>query len=164
MPRRGITIHQLTGSICDESSERPHRYNGEISNKSERFFVTEYIREQIFQLLSEELPYECAVVLDTFKDLRDQEKSSSHPSLVGYISASVLVNRVGQRAIIVGSKGEMIKKIGTGARRKIEAMLGGQIHLNLHVKVSPKWFRNNFILETLELPRASNSNRVWRKR
>lgn len=155
-------IHELTGAICDEAKPGPHLYDGRASNKNERFFVTEYIREQLFELLNEELPYECAVVIDEFKETRRDDDQK--PSLVGHISASVLVNRVSQRAIVIGSKGAMIKEVGTRARRRIEAMLGGQIHLNLHVKVMPRWFKNNFVLEELGLPRAVNSDRVWRKK
>ena len=50
------------------------------------------------------------------------------------------------------------------ARKKIEAMYGSKVHLNLHVKVSPKWFKNNFVLDEIGLPRTKNSNRVWRKK
>jgi GTP-binding protein Era len=58
----------------------------------------------------------------------------------------------------------MIKEIGIRSRQKIEAMTGGPVHLNLHVKVSPKWFKNNFVLEEIGLPRAKDSNRVWKKK
>ena len=81
-----------------------------------------------------------------------------------HISASILVNRPSQRAIVVGSKGSVIKEIGTEARKKIEAMVGGKVHLNLHVKVSPKWFNNNFVLDEIGLPRSQTQARVWRKK
>ena len=58
----------------------------------------------------------------------------------------------------------MIKEIGIRSRKKIEIMTGGPVHLNLHVKVSPKWFKNNFVLEEIGLPRAKDSARVWRKK
>ena len=58
----------------------------------------------------------------------------------------------------------MIKEIGTKSRAKIEAMVGGKVHLNLHVKVSPKWFKNNFVLDEIGLPRTQRSHRVWRKK
>ncbi len=161
--RKGENIHLLTGAICDEAPRGRHRFDGEASNKNERFFATEYIREQAFELLKDEVPYEVAVVIDEYKDFRDKvghekKKISSH------ISASILVNRPSQRAIVIGSKGSMIKEIGTKSRQKIEAMVGGQVHLNLHVKVAPKWFKNNYILEELGLPRAVDSARVWRKK
>lgn len=158
----GHNIHTLTGAIQDASQSSPHLYpNGDVSNKSERFFATEYIREQAFRLLKEELPYEIAVVIDEYKDIRQKNEDAPPES---HISASILVNRPSQRAIVVGRGGSIIKEIGVGARKKIEAMTGGKVHLNLHVKVSPKWFNNNFVLDEIGLPRAQNSARVWRKK
>ncbi|MBT7610599.1 MAG: KH domain-containing protein, partial [Bacteriovoracaceae bacterium] len=126
-------------------------------------FATEFIREQAFELLNDEIPYEVAVVIDEYKDFSDM-KGKEKKKIASHISASILVNRPSQRAIVIGSKGIMIKQIGTKSRKKIEAMVGGQVHLNLHVKVSPKWFKNNFVLEELGLPRAVDSARVWRKK
>ncbi len=158
----GHNIHMLTGAVQDASQSGPHLYpKGDVSNKSERFFATEYIREQAFRLLKEELPYEIAVVIDEYKDVR---KLSDEAPAESHISASILVNRPSQRAIVVGRGGSVIKEIGVNARRKIEAMTGGKVHLNLHVKVSPKWFTNNFVLDEIGLPRTQNSARVWRKK
>jgi GTP-binding protein Era len=160
--KEGTNIHELTGAICDRAEPGPHLYpNGDISNKNQRFFVTEYIREQAFELLKDEVPYEVAVVIDEYKEVKgktDPEAFESH------ISASILVNRPSQRAIVIGSSGSMIKEIGIRSRKKIEVMTGGPVHLNLHVKVSPKWFKNNFVLEEIGLPRAKDSARVWRKK
>lgn len=164
--KEGSNMHALTGAICDEAKSGPHLYDGgEVSNKSERFFATEYIREQAFDLLKDEIPYEVAVVIEEYKDVRGKPKNENDkPPVTTHISASILVNRPSQRAIVIGSKGAMIKEIGTRARMKIEAMTGGKVHLNLHVKVAPKWFKNNFILEELGLPRAHDSNRVWKRK
>lgn len=160
--KEGTNIHELTGAICDRAQPGPHLYpNGDVSNKNQRFFVTEYIREQAFELLKDEVPYEVAVVIDEYKEVKgklDPETSEAH------ISASILVNRPSQRAIVIGSSGSMIKEIGIRSRKKIEVMTGGPVHLNLHVKVSPKWFKNNFVLEEIGLPRAKDSARVWRKK
>lgn len=160
--KEGTNIHELTGAICDRAQPGPHLYpNGDVSNKNQRFFVTEYIREQAFELLKDEVPYEVAVVIDEYKEVKgklDPEMSEAH------ISASILVNRPSQRAIVIGSSGSMIKEIGIRSRKKIEIMTGGPVHLNLHVKVSPKWFKNNFVLEEIGLPRAKDSARVWRKK
>ncbi len=157
----GLNIHQLMGTICDHAAPGPHLYpNGEVSNKNERFFVSEYVREQAFDLLKEELPYEMAVVVDEFRDIMNH---SGEERIEVKVAASILVNRPSQRAIVVGASGQMIKEIGMRARKKIEAMTGVTSHLNLHVKVSPRWFKNNFVLEELGLPRAKNSTRVWRK-
>jgi GTP-binding protein Era len=158
----GHNIHELTGAIQDASQSAPHLYpKGDVSNKSERFFATEYIREQAFRLLKEELPYEIAVVIDEYKDVKKKDMDESNES---HISASILVNRPSQRAIVVGRGGSIIKEIGVNARKKIEAMTGGKVHLNLHVKVSPKWFTNNYVLDEIGLPRTQKSARVWRKK
>ena len=78
------------------------------------------------------------------------KKRDETSPLEAHISASILVNRPSQRAIVVGRGGSIIKEIGVNARKKIEAMIGGKVHLNLHVKVSPKWFNNNFVLDEID--------------
>jgi GTPase len=173
--KTGDGVNMLTAEILDRAQPGPHLYPGEsVSNKSERFFVTEYIREQAFCHLKEEVPYEIAVTIDEFNDFRYQkeyeeedggvQKDQSKVPPCAVISATILVNKPSQRAIVVGRKGSMIKEIGTAAREKIEAMVGGKIRLNLHVKVSPAWFKNNFVLEEIGLPRMQNAPRVWRKK
>lgn len=158
----GHNIHELTGAIQDAAQNAPHLYpGGDASNMNERFFATEYIREQAFRLLKEELPYEIAVIIDEYKDVRKKEEDAKPEA---HISASILVNRPSQRAIVVGRGGSVIKEIGVNARKKIEAMIGGKVHLNLHVKVSPKWMTNNYVLDEIGLPRTQNSARVWRKK
>lgn len=158
----GTNIHELTGALCDAAIPGPHLFpDGSASNKNERFFVTEYIREQAFRVLKEELPYELAVVVDEYKDMVDRDTKGP---ISAHVSASILVNRPSQRAIVVGRQGSVIKQIGTEARKKIEAMVGGQVHLNLHVKVSPKWFSNNWVLDEIGLPRSQTSARVWRSK
>ena len=97
-------------------------------------------------------------MIDEYKDVRKEKGDTPE----AHISASILVNRPSQRAIVVGSKGSVIKEIGMAARKKIEAMTGGKVHLNLHVKVSPKWMNNNFVLDEIGLPRTQKSARVWR--
>lgn len=158
----GTNIHILTGALVDEAKPGPHHYpRGDVSNKNMRFFATEYIREQAFKILKDELPYELAVVIEDFQDPHTTKDGKEFDAKV---SASILVNRPSQRAIVVGAKGSVIKQIGTNARKKIEAMVGTRTHLNLHVKVSPKWFKNNFVLDEIGLPRTAKSNRVWRKK
>lgn len=158
----GHNIHTLTGAIQDAAVNAPHLYPaGDASNMSERFFATEYIREQAFRLLKEELPYEIAVIIDEYKDMKKKDDDAPPEA---HISASILVNRPSQRAIVVGRGGSVIKEIGVNARKKIEAMTGGKVHLNLHVKVSPKWMSNNYVLDEIGLPRTQKSARVWRKK
>lgn len=161
--KSGENIELLKQALNKKAAPGPHLYpRGDVSNKNERFFVTEYIREQAFKILKDEIPYEVAVVIDEYKDFRDKEGVET--KLSSHISASILVNRPSQRAIVIGAGGQVIKEIGTKARQKIEAMVGGQVHLNLHVKVSEKWFNNNYVLDEIGLPRVQNSTRVWRKK
>jgi len=160
-------LHLLTGALLDAAESGPHLFpQGELSNKNTKFFVSEYIREQVYYLLKEELPYEVAVIIEEFLEprVRGQLSEGNAKNIVAKITASILVNRPSQRSIVVGAKGAMIKEIGTRARKKIETLLGGQVFLNLHVKISPNWNKNNFILEEIGLPRAKNSHRVWRQK
>lgn len=151
--KTGDNMHLLTGALCDNAKEGPHLFpNGAVSNKNERFFATEYIRQQAFELLKDEIPYETAVMIEDFKT-KDEES---------FIAASIIVNRPSQRAIVVGKGGSVIKEIGIRARKRIEELTERKVHLNLHVKVAPKWYKNNFILEELGLPRAADSARVWK--
>tara|TARA_R110000868_G_scaffold64597_2_gene194059 strand:- start:31968 stop:32939 length:972 start_codon:yes stop_codon:yes gene_type:complete len=160
--RSELNMNNLIGALCDEAKSGPHLYGGAVSNKNERFFATEYIREQAFTLLKDEIPYEVAVLIEEFRDMHDPRIREKR--VASKISASIIVNRPSQRAIVIGSGGQMIKEIGVRSRERIEQMMGNQVHLNLHVKVAPKWFKNNMILEQLGLPRAEASARVWRQK
>ncbi len=158
----GDGIHTLTGALCDMAKSSPHHYkDGAMSNKNERFFVTEYVREQLFLRLKDEIPYEVAVTIDEYKENYDRETKTSDKV---DISATILVNRPSQRAIVIGKQGSMIKEIGTSARERIEKFLDTRVFLKLHVKVSPKWFKNNMVLEEIGLFRAEDSARVWHRR
>ncbi len=157
--KEGTGMNLLTAALDDAALPGPHLYpDGSISNKNQRFFACEYIREQIFEQLKEELPYESTVLIEDF-----QEPSSENEG-VAHIAAAIVVHRPGQRAIVVGNKGHRIKHIGTCARVKIEAMLNCKVCLHLHVKILSKWFKNHFVLEELGLPRAEDSARSWHKK
>jgi GTP-binding protein Era len=155
-----VGTNELLSAVSQIAPSASHLYpDGSISNKNVRFFVTEYIREQVFTLLQEELPYEIAVTIEEFTDLNPEETPAK---LVARISAVIHVNRMGQRAIVIGQGGLMIREIGTRARQKVETLMGGKVMLKLHVKVSPKWFKNHMMLEELGLSRAPTSIRAWR--
>ena len=153
-------IHKLTGALLDQAPNRLHQFSeGEMSNKNERFFAAEYIRQAAFEFLRAEVPYELAVEIIEYKNICLGEKES-----ICHISAILMVNRPSQRAIVIGPQGANVKRIGTKARQKIEQMTGGRVFLNLHVKVVGKWFKNHKILASLGLPRVAESKRVWRQR
>lgn len=109
----------------------------DISDRSTRFFVSEMIREQIYFLYEKEVPYHAAVLVQSFKDL---------PHVVK-ISADIIVTRETQKMILLGTKGELIKKLGTQARLKIEEFIGKKVFLELFVKVRPKWRDNESYLK-----------------
>ena len=90
------------------------------------------IREKIFQLFQEELPYHTAVLVQEFKEKTTLIK----------ISADIIVQRETQKGIILGEGGKMIKQVGTLARKDIEEFLGSKVFLELYVKVRPKWRDN----------------------
>ena len=105
----------------------------EISDLQTRFFAAELIREKIFELFGEEIPYQATVVVNEFK-----EKST-----LVKIAADIIVQRESQKAIILGEKGQMIKKLGTESRKSIEDFLQQKIFLELFVKVREKWRDND---------------------
>jgi len=109
----------------------------ELTDRNERFFVSEIIREKILINYSQEVPYSVEVVIDSFK---------VEDSLLR-IRSVIYVSRESQKAIILGHQGKAIKKLGTEARKAIEEFLGRHIFLELHVKVSKDWRENELQLK-----------------
>lgn len=109
----------------------------ELTDKSERFFMSEIIREKILLNYQKEIPYSVEVVINTFKD---EEK-------IIRIQADILVERDSQKAIIIGHQGKSLKKTGTMARQEMETFLGKQVFLELFVKVDKDWRNNKNRLE-----------------
>lgn len=101
----------------------------DLSDLPTRFFVSELIREQIFDLYHEEIPYQTTVLVQEFKEKTTLVK----------IQADIIVHRDTQKFIIIGEKGRMIKTLGTRAREAIEAFIDQKVFLELFVKVRPKW-------------------------
>ena len=123
-------INSLIQLIIEMVPEGAPFYDQEdLSDMPTKFFVSELIREKIYHLFGEEIPYQTAVMVNSFKQ---------QPLLIK-IQADIIVNRETQKAIIIGEKGKMIKEIGTLARKDIEDFIGSKIYLELFVKVKPKW-------------------------
>ncbi len=101
----------------------------QLSDQPERFFVSEIIREKIFEQFREEVPYATEVYITEFKEGEEHD----------VVSAEIVVERESQRRIIIGAKGQAIKAIGTEARRDIEEFLGRHIYLDLHVRIREGW-------------------------
>jgi GTP-binding protein Era len=126
-------LENLLKRILDFLPEGQPFYEGDdLSDMPTKFFVSELIREKIFQLYHEELPYHATVLVQEFKEKTTLTK----------ISADIIVQRETQKGIILGEQGSMIKQLGTLARKDIEAFLDRKVFLELFVKVRPKWRDN----------------------
>ena len=136
-----VPISALQGTGCDELLDEtlkhmpqgePYFPEDQVTDQPERFLAAEIIREKAIQLMYHEVPYALAVVV---------EKYEEKPGLLR-IEAVLNVERDSQKKILIGHKGEMLKKIGTEARKELEAILDSKIYLGLFVKVSPDWRGN----------------------
>ena len=107
----------------------PYFQEDELTDKPERFFASEMIREKIFLNYRQEIPYSTEVVITEFKEKEE----------IIVIRAEILVERKSQKGIIIGEKGEMLKKIGIQARQDLEEFFGKKVFLEQHVKVEPDW-------------------------
>ncbi len=114
-----------------------------LTDRPERFFVAEIIREKVFQLYGEEIPYSTAVEIEVFRE-RDEEHGGKD-----YIRAVIYVERDSQKAILIGRGGQALKKVGMRARQEIEEFLGRPVYLELWVKVKPKWRKNEAFLKEI---------------
>jgi GTP-binding protein Era len=133
-------LQAVIDAILEYLPEHPKYFpDDQLSDANERFFVSEIIREKIFEMYQEEIPYSTEVVIEEFKE-RENAKD--------YIRAVIVVEKETQKPIIIGAKGEMIKKLGRKAREAIEAFLGREVYLELFVKVREKWRSNPFMLKS----------------
>ena len=101
----------------------------ELTDRDERFLAAEYIREKIFRLLGEEVPYATSVAIDSFE----------HKAGLRSIHATVYVDKTSQRAMLLGARGERMKSIAASARRDMEQLFGGKVFLEVWVKVKSGW-------------------------
>ena len=126
-------INELLTSILNLLPEGAPFYEGDdLSDLPTKFFVSEMIREKIFLLYGEEIPYHATVLIQEFKEKLTLVK----------IQADIIVQRETQKGIILGEGGKMIKQLGTLARKDIEEFIGSKVFLELFVKVRPKWRDN----------------------
>ena len=131
-------IEKLLDVIINLLPEGAPFYEGDdISDLPTKFFVSELIREKIFLLYGEEIPYHATVLVQEFKEKTTLIK----------IGADIIVQRETQKGIILGEGGKMIKQLGTLARKDIEEFLGSKVFLELFVKVRPKWRDNEMQLK-----------------
>ncbi|MCP3930612.1 MAG: GTPase Era [Bacteroidetes bacterium] len=119
----------------------PYYPKDQLTDKPERFFVSEIIREKILDLYYQEIPYSCEVVVNSFKET----KTKLGVPLIR-IHATIFVARKSQKSIIIGKGGSAIKKLGTEARKSIEIFLEKKVFLELHVKIKENWRDNEQML------------------
>lgn len=123
-------LDTLMSVIKDYLPEGPRYYSEEdLTNQSQRFIFSEYIREKILYHTEEEVPHSVNVLIDTYED-----KNNSV-----YIQASIIVERPSQKGIIIGKRGSMLKKVGKEARLDIEQFLNKKVYLDLWVRVEKDW-------------------------
>lgn len=137
--RVGVNADEFLAPILERLPEgEPFYPADEISDLPTKFFVSELIREKVYELVGDEIPYHTTVVVREFKEKTTLIK----------IVADIVVQRETQKMILIGEKGSMIKKLGTAARADIEQFLQQKVFLELFVKVRTKWRENeNFLRE-----------------
>ncbi len=138
--KRGDNVERLLGDIESELEEGPKYYpDDQITDHPERFIISELIREKVLRLTKEEIPHSVMCLIDYM------EYDKTNPRLIN-IHASVIVERDSQKGIIIGKGGQMIKQIGTLARKDILYLLGNKVFLDLHCKVVKDWRNKDFHL------------------
>lgn len=135
---KGENIDELKKLIVNHLPENKFFFEEDtLTDKSEKFFSEEIIRENILSLYHEEVPYSSVVKIAEFKERSE--------TLV-YINAEIILERESQKAIIIGKKGEGLKRLGEKARKDLEKFLGKKVYLSLFIKVKKEWRNNkNFI-------------------
>ena len=122
----------------------------QVTDQPERFLVAELIREKILLLTGEEVPYATAVVIERFEEPASLKKLKDGRLPVTKIAAAIFCERTGQKAILIGKQGAMLKQIGTAARKDIESLLGTRVFLELFVKVQEEWRSSRGFVEELD--------------
>ncbi|HWB82644.1 MAG TPA: GTPase Era [Bryobacteraceae bacterium] len=121
-----------------------------VTDQPERFLAAELIREKVLLLTHQEVPHSVATTVDQWQET---------PRLTR-IFATIHVEREGQKAIVIGTKGSMLKQIGTAARQEMEALFGIRIYLDLHVRVQPHWREKSAFLDALDWRTMAGSDEI----
>lgn len=156
---KGTNLEDLLTAVASTLPEGSRYFpEDQITDQPERFIVAELIREQVLTQTSQEVPHASSVIVERFEE----------GAKLTRIAATIYVERDGQKAIIIGRQGAMLKQIGTRARKEIERILGTKVFLELFVKVQPNWRESSrFVDETLDwrkqleslTPRASGDEK-----
>jgi GTPase len=138
--RRADGIDRLLGELRGRLPEQPFLYERDtLSDQPVRAFVAEFVREQVLAHTKQEVPHGVAVSVERFDESGD----------VPLIEVAIHVAREAHKKILVGARGQMIKRIGTAARERVEQMIGRQVHLKLWVRATPDWMNDPVKLREL---------------
>jgi GTP-binding protein Era len=138
--RTGVGLEALVKAIISLMPEAPPLFEAdEITTQSERFLAAEMIREKLFRLLGDELPYATAVGIERFETRGGLRR----------IAAEIVVDKESQKPIVIGRKGENLKKIASQARRDMESLFGGKVFLDVWVKVRGGWADDERLLKRM---------------
>ena len=137
---KGTQLAELRDEIAKALPEGPPLYpEDDITDRDERFLAAEYVREKVFRLLGDEIPYATSVGIDKFEQEGDLRR----------IFASVYVEKVSQRAILLGEGGKRMKAIASAARRDLERLFGGTVYLEVWVRVKKGWSDDDGALDRM---------------
>jgi len=138
----GLNLDLLKLKLIEHLPDGDFYYDREtLTDKPEKFFVSEIIREKILELYEEEIPYSVHVEVREFKEREESQKD--------FINADIILERETQKIILLGKRGEMIKKLGERARKDIEVFLGKEVFLKLFVKVRKDWRKDRRFLNDI---------------
>jgi len=137
-------VSRVLDEVAALCPERPWRYApDDLTDRPIRFFAAEYVREQILAATEAEVPHAVAVTIDRFVEPAEGTSDAVH------IDATICVERPGQKRILIGTGGEMLKRVGTAARMRIQELTGRKVNLKLWVRVLPAWRQSPAQLEEL---------------
>jgi GTP-binding protein Era len=138
--KTGKNMGELLRVLREELPEAPAAYPpDQLTDRDERFFAAELLREKLFGEMGQELPYRCEVVIDSFKE----------EGRLRRIEATILVERESHKPIVLGARGERLKRMASAARRDMEKLFGGKVYLGTWVKVRKSWTDDARVLREL---------------
>ncbi|HEX9396871.1 MAG TPA: GTPase Era [Burkholderiales bacterium] len=136
----GRNLPQLLRAVREALPEGPAAYPpDQLTDRDERFLAAEALREKLFNEMGQELPYRCEVVIDSFKE----------EGRLRRIEATILVERDSQRGIVLGARGDRLKRMATAARKDMERLFHGKVYLGVWVKVRRSWTDDARVLKQL---------------
>jgi GTPase len=138
--KTGRNIPELLRAVREALPEGPAAYPADqLTDRDERFFAAELLREKLFEAMAQELPYRCEVVIESFKE----------EGRLRRIEATILVERDSQKAIVLGARGERLKRMASAARKDMEKLFDGKVYLGVWVKVRRAWTDDARVLRQL---------------